>query len=368
MKQTSSIVDEKEITSIELKNLEFDLENPRLPRSIERKDEAAVLEYMLSDATIVELMGSIGAQGYFAGEPLLVVPAKRQGRFVVVEGNRRLAAVKLLDDPSLAPVKKVAVKGASAAAKKKPTALPVIVFPQRKDIFLYLGYRHVVGVKAWDSLAKARYLEKLWASMGNKSDDSIFQNLARSIGSRSDYVRRLLAGYKIYETVEDNDFYSIEGLDDTTFSFSLLTTSLSYSKIAAFLGLTDSSDPTLKGLKKPALKELITWLSEKNPENRTRVGESRDLKLLAEVVHTPSALQHFRNGESLEQAAVYTEQPTEFFTTSLIEAKTKLQAAQANVYRLEKPKADHFTTLQEIASIAKTLTGALKELSDGSDD
>jgi len=369
MKQAASVADEKEITSVELRNLEFDSENPRLPRSLDRKDEAAVIEYMLSDATIVELMGSIGAQGYFAGEPLFVIPSSTRGSFVVVEGNRRLAAVKLLENPGLATVKRNAVKEASGAARYKPTRLPVIEFPHRKDILLYLGFRHVTGVKAWDSLAKARYLEKLWVSLGGKNDGRTFQELAKAIGTRSDYVRRLLASYNIYKIVEDHDFYRIDGLKDTTFNFSLLTTALSYSKIASFLGLNDTSDPSLKGLKGPALKEFIRWLSEKNPENRTRLGESRNLRILAAVVSTPPALLHFRNGESLEQAAVYTEEPTEFFTSSLVQAKTKLQAAQANVHLVQRPNDVHFETLQEIAGIAKTLTGALRaQRDDASDD
>jgi hypothetical protein len=369
VKHTSPDADGREITDVDLRKLEFDSENPRLPRSIDPKDEAAVLEYMLSDATIVELMGSIGALGYFAAEPLLVTPSNKSGRFVVVEGNRRLAAVKLLENPALAAVKKNAVREASEAAQYKPSKLPVIEFAHRKEILLYLGFRHVTGVKAWDSLAKARYLEKLRASLGGRDDDRTYQDLARAVGSRSDYVKRLLASYNIYRHVEDHDFYGIEGLNDTTFNFSLLTTALFYSKIASFLGLSDASDPLLKGLKVPALKDLVRWLSERNAENRTRLGESRNLKILSAVVSTPAALQHFRNGESLEQAAVYTEEPTEFFTTSLIQAKTKLQAAQANVHLVQKPNNVHFETLREIAGIAKTLNGALRaQCEDVSDD
>src|SRR3979409_2678519 len=100
----------KPIPPVPLEDLEFDPENPRLPSSIDREDEQAVLEWMLDDATIIELMRSIGAKGYFEEEPLLVIETTvNSSKYIVVEGNRRLAACKLLRYPSLAPIRRQAV-------------------------------------------------------------------------------------------------------------------------------------------------------------------------------------------------------------------------------------------------------------------
>ena len=52
---------------ISIENLKFDPENPRLPSGINGHKEAEVLQWMLSDATILELMGAIGERGYFCG-------------------------------------------------------------------------------------------------------------------------------------------------------------------------------------------------------------------------------------------------------------------------------------------------------------
>jgi hypothetical protein len=72
-----------------LKDLEFDPENPRLPSTIDKENEQAVLEWMLDDATIIELMRSIGENGYFEEEPLLVVKsAGRSSGYIVVEGSK----------------------------------------------------------------------------------------------------------------------------------------------------------------------------------------------------------------------------------------------------------------------------------------
>ncbi len=62
-------------------------------------------------------MLSIGQQGYFPGEPLLAV--KSNGNYIVVEGNRRLAAVKLLNGDLLPPKENLKV------CKKSLMILPI---------------------------------------------------------------------------------------------------------------------------------------------------------------------------------------------------------------------------------------------------
>src|SRR5687767_14689436 len=100
----------KTIEYVDVGNLRFDPLNPRFPKGLNGKVEAEVFSWMLRDATIIELMGSIGELGYFPGEPLLVAKTNKKGVFEVVEGNRRLTAVKLLREPELAPVRKKAVR------------------------------------------------------------------------------------------------------------------------------------------------------------------------------------------------------------------------------------------------------------------
>src|SRR5258707_273166 len=99
---------------------------------------------MLVDESLVELIGSIGEQGYFPGEPVLVGPvgADRPGPpSLVVEGNRRLAAVKLLANPGLAPVRQQTVERLASEAHSRPLVLPALVFDSRDEILDYLGYR-----------------------------------------------------------------------------------------------------------------------------------------------------------------------------------------------------------------------------------
>ncbi len=101
----------QEIKYVDIDNLQLDMLNPRLPKSKQGKDEDTVIEYLLLEAATLELMESIGENDFFVGEMLLVIPnEKKTNKYIVIEGNRRLTAVLLLNKPELAKVKKAATK------------------------------------------------------------------------------------------------------------------------------------------------------------------------------------------------------------------------------------------------------------------
>ena len=143
-------------------DLRFDPSNPRIPTDVDPSDEQAVLDWMLQDAGLVELMGSIAVNGFFPAEPLLITPADTGTGYWVLEGNRRLAAVKLLLEPERAPRRKAAVAMTAAEVTDHDALrrLPCVEFASRREVLDYLGYRHITGIKEWEPAAKARYLRE----------------------------------------------------------------------------------------------------------------------------------------------------------------------------------------------------------------
>ena len=292
------------LKTINIENLKLDLYNPRLPKSKQGKDENVVIEYLLLEAATTELMESIGENGFFAGEMLLVVQAGDDGKFLVVEGNRRLAAVKLLSDPSLAKVKKMAMKEICDQAKYKPTELPCLVFDSREEILQYIGFVHITGKKAWRVLEKARYLNDIRKSEAYKdlSLSEACKEIARIIGSRSPYVRRMLVGYSLYEIVEDEGFYLIDGLSDSTFFFFFFTDGIQKENIRKYINIDLGSETPLADLNKDHLRDLVSWWFQVN-EGVTRViGDSKGMRLLNEVLGDEVALAEFKRGISIEAA------------------------------------------------------------------
>ena len=82
--------------------LHFDRRNPRLflEDSLTRDlSDTDFVHLLWRDFAVDEVALSIGNNGFFRHEPLFVT--MEEGRRVVIEGNRRLAAVRLLVDPDL---------------------------------------------------------------------------------------------------------------------------------------------------------------------------------------------------------------------------------------------------------------------------
>ena len=285
------------IPTRDLDELHLDRINPRLASITADPKDEDIYNYMAQSGHVVELMVAIGRNGYYPAEPLIVVPRK-EGGFTVVEGNRRLCALKLLQNPELVTVKKPSVKEASEQATHKPTDIPVIEYASREAALEYLGFRHITGITRWDALAKARYLRQLYDRSEEEDIGKRCLDLARTIGSRSDYVRKLLCGLSIYEAIQDNGFYGIDGLAGDI-SFSLITTALSYVEIQRFVGLESGEEVSPKEINQDNLKNLTLWMF-KTEEGKTRLGESRNLKKLAAVVADRTALREFRAGKDLE--------------------------------------------------------------------
>jgi hypothetical protein len=178
---------------IPIEMLRLDPENPRFVTAAETSELASFLEWFNKDADLLSVANSIATNGYFAGEPLLVAPDKRDAaNYVVVEGNRRFAAVLLLHNPAYLSRTRTLKEMSERADLEELKLLPCAVYRERSEILNYLGNRHIVGVRAWEPLAKASYLRQLRSDAAARGDETDDRALARIIGSKSDYVRRLL--------------------------------------------------------------------------------------------------------------------------------------------------------------------------------
>ncbi len=352
----------RQIKMVDVDKLDFDRENPRLPTTLKGKKEADIIKWMLRETGIIELMGSIGQKGYFPGEPLLVVPSTK-GHFNVIEGNRRLCAVKLLSAPSDAPIRKQSIAAASKGAQK-PGELPVVVYDNRDEILGYLGYRHITGIKQWDPLAKARYLNQLRKATGKPKNGEQFAALAKGIGSSANYAAKLLTGLALYDRISKKDFFDIEGLSEESISFSLLTTALSFKNIVGYLGLS-KLDPTLSGLKEKNLRKLTQWLF-KEENGVTRLVESRNLKALNAIVKSPRALEAFESGYPILEAEVLAGVPVEVFRKAVLGARKQLQNANETLPKVGSVLPSDSRTLEEVANLAGNMKTVIdKKIASG---
>ena len=242
---------------------------------------------------------------------MLVIRSADSDKFITVEGNRRYTATFLLRYPEKAPVRKSTISEAVSTAKFRPDKLPVVVFNSREEILDYLGYRHITGVEPWDALSKARYLKVLYDRLGDGMKPiEKYRALARQIGSRTSYVRQILVGGLLVEEIEREDYFKIHDLNDQTFEFGSFYTAIVKPNIGQYIGIDLDADDALKSLNKDHLCDLVTWMFEKNGENQTRIGESRNLSRLNKILDPKygQALEAFKAGASLSSAADLTDE------------------------------------------------------------
>ena len=286
--------------------------NPRLPEYLHGKGEDKIIEHMLLEESTLKLMQAIGNKGFFKGEHLLVAESCNE-KFKVIEGNRRLASVKLLNNPQLATAQEGLVKRINKEADKEIIpidGLPCVVFKKDEDIHDYLGYKHITGIQLWNLKQKAKYLSYLRQKNFSKLPlDDACNELRKIVGTKKPIVKRYLVGYEIYSIIREKEFFKVKDLKEEHFYFSYITDSLERTHIAEYLGVHMESDKPIENLNINRLKNWTEWLYEPIEETsqsikKTRLkGKSGDLNKLNSILENETAREHFIDrSAALEEA------------------------------------------------------------------
>ena len=347
-------MDTDEIVRMKLSELAFDVRNPRLAEYDLSDDatDAELIRVLWEAMDVRELVLSIAASGFFPHEPLIV--AREEGKNVVIEGNRRLAAVKLLRDPALANELSVSVPVLGPPEAAALGTLPA-VRSTRESAWRYLGFKHVNGPAKWSSYAKSKYVADVRHKFGVGLDD-----IAKQIGDTHNTVRRLYRSLMVVEQAERMKLFSRDDRSRPHFSFSHLYTGLGYPGIAGFVDLSSDSEEERDPVpleKKKELRELCLWLYGSKREKTHPVVQSQNphLRQLDAVVGDKEALSALRAGESLAAAFEISRSSTTVFEESLYGAQRLLQKARGLLSTGYDGSGDLLKTAEAVAITADDL-------------
>lgn len=151
-------------------SLQLDPKNPRLGRETSARAPREIIQYLFEHDKVLEVAQSIVQRGFFANEPLLAV--KEDESFVVVEGNRRLAALKALREPGLlegAVRRRIELLARQIGDPADIQSVPVTLAPSRRATDRLIAGRHVgTPVLAWQAENRASFiLDKLSEGYSN---------------------------------------------------------------------------------------------------------------------------------------------------------------------------------------------------------
>ncbi len=324
-----------DIKLVPVDQLLLDPENPRLEGIAQTEDQKELLKEMWREMAITEVALSIAENGFFEEEPLFAIPGPEvngKPRYIVVEGNRRLTAVKLLRDEALRKlIRATDLPVIDAKRSEELNKLPVSVYEKREDLWAYFGFRHVNGPKEWDSLSKAAYIARV-----RRDYKKSLEEITRRIGDQHSTVVRIYRGYLLLEQAEKKTKFKREDVVRNRFYFSHLYTAADYPEVQAFLG-TDAeaslSDSPIKREHLGALEQLMIWLFGSRDRKLDPVVQTQapDLSYLRSVIGNKQATAALRSGLSLQRAYAISLGDERRFEDSLAQAKDALQEAKGTV-------------------------------------
>jgi hypothetical protein len=149
-----------DVIEVPLTRLHLDPKNKRLSAATDHSSSAELIKELIADHKVEDIMKSIKSRGYLKADPIVGFPhPDRENHLIIVEGNRRLAALKLLANPELAPpeLKTKYRKIASGFEKAIFKKIRMMWISHREESESYIALRHTrgpAGIMDWPAHAQ----------------------------------------------------------------------------------------------------------------------------------------------------------------------------------------------------------------------
>lgn len=288
---------------IDVKNLSLDGNNPRLPSGKLGMSQEDLVSHYFFHAGVQELVDSMLENGFFQHEALIAEEERKNGKHTVWEGNRRLAALKIIHrldcsddipDPLLGrPIPESLLK------------VPVVLVGDYSEVRTYIGFRHISGLKTWPPEAKARFVTEAVELAKKKGDRNPFKTVGREIGSNATGVRSYYLAHRTLEHAEAAGAKSAEIRSHRFAVWQRLWNNSSFKDYLKFPDVTSFSDleSEISELNGEKLSETVDDLSINTGSGRPLVPDSRDLDRYGKVLNNSKARAVLRQTQDLAVAA-----------------------------------------------------------------
>lgn len=360
--------------NIPLRDLLLDESNPRFGDSINKfSGQQEVLDWIVQNFGVDDVINSLAINGYFEAEPL-VVEENAAGKYIVKEGNRRLAACLILAQDARAKNhnqrRKSVEKFLSDSEWNTETGIPSICFKSSdaQRLVAYLGVRHIVSSQPWDSYAKAAWIAKI-VQEGSLS----IQQIADLTGDKSQTIAKLLEGYNFVGQLERKGLFSADASyrrgrgSNVLFPFSWVYTILQYATVRNWLDMTSystSTAPIPEIREKDAALLLSYMFGDKNTETSPKIEDSRKLGALAYSISIPQHREMLRTGLTLSQIEENTRPATDRLMSLLVEARQNLRDTTVILSEVKVNSDEARDLLDVVRTIRKSALSAFKSLEE----
>ena len=360
-------------TKVPVEQLRLDPENPRLAGESRSMTDEAIVARLYRAAELDELLQSITANGYMDIEPLVVMsdPDSRNDKLLVLEGNRRLAALRLLREPALAgrvaSSEGLRITIPQLDGSLRATLNQVSVYPvaSRERARPFIGFKHINGPAKWDAYAKARFAAEWYRE--ERSEGIDLADIAKAIGDRHNTIKRMVSAIYVLEQAERRRLFDLEDRYTRRFNFSHLYTALSRSQYMDYLGLGaawarhDPEPDQVPPDKLEELRKVLVWIYGSKKDGTAPVVRSQnpDIKRLGEVIVHAQGLHVLETTSNLDAAHASTEPVDSWFTASLIRARDNMRDAAGSLRAYDGRDQSLLDIAEDIKETAEVVHGRM---------
>lgn len=358
---TAAPTDASPIRRIRQGLLLFDPRNPRLVRLEDDGDlnQHECAERLLDGFDPLSIGRSMAAFGFFESDPLIAV---REGdEFVVVEGNRRLLALRLLLDDELRrnldaePIWSVLATSMDDARRASLESVPTHVVPDRQAAAPVIGFRHIVGIRRWGAYEKVAFVRQLLLQHPTGEG---FKRVSDLTGEAETRVRRYLRDFIVLQQAEDSGV-PVGGAKE---QFGVFTRLLNNAGVARFLELVPAGRVTpdqshAYQADKSAVLELFGLLygDDQAPPAFT---DSRRISDFGRVIDNEEAREHLRRTRNLDESLGFTDGIRDRAISTLARIHTDLLRVGNDLSKIDHD-VEIKAALKEVQDAADALSGPL---------
>jgi len=306
----------------------------------------------------LDLVPSFTVNGYIPYEPLIVKHEKRRGCFVVVEGNRRLAALRSMrnsrDDEEKA-----------AFVTHRLSHVPCLIFEgDERQLLAYLGLRHLSKTKDWTTAAKGAFVERVLRAGVGKDPAARLREAGRLTNTSTGALRLTLLTRRLFEQASALGLsLAATGADRET-TFWHLGDAVRRSNTKGYLKLEENPDPLIAPkFDEDRFERLITWLYG-NPKTKQSplIQSIRDIPDLNSCLGDRRSIKALENGASLKEALEELEAAGATIAAHLDRAKRSIQRAGLGLSEdIDRDGLSQIKAAQkEVSDALEQFTGSLE--------
>jgi hypothetical protein len=271
---------------VQVVKLQLDPQNPRIPATTNPLSQHELITELVQHDRVLELAKSIIQNGFFPTEVL--VATQEGGALYILEGNRRLAALKLLISPESAP-EGFASKFRSLSEQIQATSIekvPVVISPSRDAATPLIVARHTrEQIQGWSRTMQARFFQSLLGRGANVDELSARFGIAPAEivkFKRIDTLYELACSLKLPAEV------LAEVQNPRTFPMTALERAIDSKHVRAFLGIDLDRDDVIVGRIAPAefqkgLAKIVTDITKGEADTRI-LNDAASIKKYLEAI------------------------------------------------------------------------------------